>query len=306
MDVNLRYAILDCITPYNEHTKRLRGVTSQEAKDYLATLPLDISAGKRSDGLVWRSGGPDGFLSTPAYAAVYGRGDEAREKAGGATTIRSIAGIEVRSELTLVDLEDSSLSDLTPLLALRELRRVRVGVTASCDLAPLRELPLERVEIQWATTPAQQAILAELEARGVMVDGTAPDWAALSAPFACKNLKLAVLSRLADEGVFELPAFEVRFSEYEHDQGILRRVLSIPLTEDALASIETLDWVTGGLDIHHLINEQWDGESGEFDITSLRGLEALPNLRSLDVSSAGEVPEEDVEAQRARGVTIVA
>jgi hypothetical protein len=76
------------------------------------------------------------------------------------------------------------------------------------------------------------------------------------------------------------------------------------LPPEHLDRVERLAWMGGGHVTAHLVWSQWDGESDEFDITSLEGIEALRNLKRLEVSPLNKLPEDQVAALRARGVVV--
>lgn len=80
-----------------------------------------------------------------------------------------------------------------------------------------------------------------------------------------------------------------------------------PINADMLSVIEELDF-DGGLEIYRYINNQWDGESREFDITSLRDVQKLPNLKKLNLYSMINFSNQEAELIKqleARGVEIV-
>jgi len=101
------------------------------------------------------------------------------------------------------------------------------------------------------------------------------------------NFKLAVLSELLSRGLIDLAKPEdlasyalgryIDFGEDEDDEvtgydsipECLDYLLHYPLTEELLAQVETV-YFDGGLEIYRYICYYWDGESDEFDITSLR------------------------------------
>lgn len=51
-----------------------------------------------------------------------------------------------------------------------------------------------------------------------------------------------------------------------------------------MALVENLVF-DGGEDIYFLLMTDWDGESDEFDIHSVKGFELLPNLKSVEYIS---------------------
>ena len=92
--------------------------------------------------------------------------------------------------------------------------------------------------------------------------------------------------------------------EYSFDHENLARLERVVMTQEHLDTIEELTWSGGGYTVQHLVWAQWDGESDEFDIQSLAGIEALRRLRVLRVSPLAAIPDDQLEALRARGVTV--
>ena len=56
---------------------------------------------------------------------------------------------------------------------------------------------------------------------------------------------------------------------------------NLTLTEKDLAQVTTLEF-DGGEDIYSLIMPDWDGESDEFDVKSVKDMKLLPNLKQVD------------------------
>jgi hypothetical protein len=223
---------------------------------------------------------------------------------GADETIRSLAGIEAYPQVRLLYLKESAIEDLRPLTALPALELLWVGVTDEAHLTPLLSCErLRRVHLEWpvlANEPGR-VVLETLAARGVQVDYLLPDPDDTVAPFTDPNLKLAVLDEL--QGTIGLPKMYF-FDEYAFDEDNLARMMAVGLSAEQLDGIEALAWRGGGHTAAHLVWGQWDGESDEFDITSLAGIEALHNLKELLVSPLGLLPAEQVAALRARGVTV--
>lgn len=55
---------------------------------------------------------------------------------------------------------------------------------------------------------------------------------------------------------------------------------NLKLTQEDLALVEELVF-DGGEDIYFLLMTYWDGESDEFDVSSVKGFELLPNLKKV-------------------------
>jgi hypothetical protein len=215
--------------------------------------------------------------------------------------VRDLSGLEAFPWFEVVDLEESRVGDLGPLRALTKVVAIRVQVTDSADLSQLLELPsLGRVAVGGAYSPRQRAVLATLEARGVLVDDDAPDLETLSAPFADPNLKLAVVNHVHGATI---PRNVPHFDEYRLDKALLARLLALPVTSADLESLEELDWNEGGLGVHHYAYSQWDGEGDTFSIRTLAGIEHLPRLRQL-ACYAREIPAAELDALVDRGIVV--
>ncbi|MET7424699.1 hypothetical protein [Dactylosporangium sp. NPDC005555] len=282
MDDCLRLALLECdfSSPVLAFA-RLRPAERQarygELRD--VTVAADVDGARWTGGAVLRGAVPDGTDAT----------------------IRSLDGIAAFPELRVLDLPEAAVEDLVPLTGLPALALLSLGVTASADLGPLLSCAgLTRVDISCGDgvpVAAQRDVLVALADRGVHVDQLLP--AADGAPFADPVLKLAVLDLL---GV-PLPTAEP-FDEYHLDDGNLARVLGVALTQEQLDSVEHLHWAGGGYTVQHVVWPQWDGETGEFDIRSLRGIEALRNLRRLEIAPLDLIPADEIAALHARGVEV--
>ncbi|WP_327000385.1 hypothetical protein OHA72_35350 [Dactylosporangium sp. NBC_01737] len=220
--------------------------------------------------------------------------------------VRSLAGIERYRDLTTVHLEYSEVDDLTPLTGLPALELLWIGVADGADLGPLLACErLKRVHIEGAVPSGGWGVLRELAARGVHVDDLVPGRAGGLAPFTDPILKLVVLNALDVAGTIRLPETYF-FDDNTFDDDNLDRLMAIELTQEQLDSIESLSWdPAGSRDAIFLVWQQWDGESGEFDVTALDGLEALRNLKELRVGwPPSAVPEPLATVLRDRGVTV--
>ncbi|MEV4134799.1 hypothetical protein AB0J72_21825 [Dactylosporangium sp. NPDC049742] len=278
MDDCLRLALLEC-----DYTSPVRGSLSRQSVQdrqarhgELLRAPIAGSVGEAR----WTE---DALLRSAVPA-------------GTDPVIRGLDGIAAFPELRVLHLPASAVPDLTPLTELPSLALLSLGVTPATDLRPLLDCPrLTRVDVP--APAAQHDVLVALAARGVHVDQLLP--ARDAAPFGNPILKLAVLDLL---GV-PLPLPEP-FDEYTLDDANLTRVLAIELTQQQLDSVERLHWTGGGYDIQHAVWPQWDGETGEFDLRSLRGIESLRNLKHLQVTPLSLLPPADLAALRATGVTV--
>lgn len=119
--------------------------------------------------------------------------------------------------------------------------------------------------------------------------------------FADPNLSLAILEALHHSGVLVLPEVTAA-DEYELDEELYARLHAYPFTDEQLASIERLHWEGGGMHMEHVVWPQWDGESDEFDLRTLAGIDQLVNLEELVLGQQGEI--DGLAALEQRGVTV--
>lgn len=219
--------------------------------------------------------------------------------------IRSLAGIEGFPGLRTLNLRESEVSRLGPLTALPALQLLWIGVPPDVDVTPLlacNQLKRVRVGCAAGLSPAGHEVLAALAARGVQVDNFLPDPVEAAAPFSDPILKLAVLDRLQDS--VELPPVYF-FDEFRFDEGNLARLMTVAIPQAALDTVDTLGWLAGGGHATaHMVWHQWDGESDEFYIRSLAGLEALRNLRELNLTPLPVLPEHQIAQLRSRGIRV--
>ena len=80
--------------------------------------------------------------------------------------------------------------------------------------------------------------------------------------------------------------------------------MAVAIPPAALDTVDSLSWLGGGHATAHMVWQQWDGESDEFRIRSLAGVEALRNLRDLKVTPLALLPEHQIAQLRARGITV--
>jgi hypothetical protein len=221
---------------------------------------------------------------------------------GADRTIRDLTGLGAYPRIRCLYLAESTVDDLGEVSALPNLALVWLRVTATAGLRPLLACDgLMRVNVEGvdgSLTTAQREVLTTLADRGVKVDQLLPDPATLTAPFADPMLKLAVLEALQ----VELPEMQF-FDEYEFDDANLTRLLAIEVSQEQLDSIEELDWFGEG-EIEFSVFSQFDGESDEFNIRSLEGIEALRNLRTVQIEPLDELPADQIAALQAKGVTV--
>ena len=219
-------------------------------------------------------------------------------------TIRALGGVEAFVQVQNLYLRESEVEDLRPLTALPALELLWLGVTTRADLSPLLACePLRRVHVESLVLPGTPAyqVLETLAARGVQVDNLVPDPEQTVAPFADPIFKLAVLDELGSS--ISLPRAYF-FDEYAFDEDNLARLLAVEISQEQLDSITTMNWMGGGRSVQHRVWSQWDGESDEFDIRSVAGVETLRNLRKLAVAPLDLLPADQVAALRERGVTV--
>jgi hypothetical protein len=194
--------------------------------------------------------------------------------------ITDLEGIENYKNIQHLTLPSSTIKDLKPLLALSKLERLCIGIVSESDLSILSELPnLKRVFINGKVNNAQREVLKELKEKQIQID-ILNELTFNSQPFKDPILKLAVINQLVVMGELKWPNL-YPFDDYSLDMYNLNRVLDVDLKADLLDKIEELFWTGGGLDIHHILYPQWDGETEEYDITYLKGIENLNNLKSF-------------------------
>jgi hypothetical protein len=116
------------------------------------------------------------------------------------------------------------------------------------------------------------------------------------APFADPNFKLVVLSALAEAGAIHLgprkklaahvlgPGYDEEQDGYDLLTPVYDYLVRYPLTASHLAAVESINFDAGN-EIYTYPLPFWDGETGDFDIKSLEGIEQLVNLRRLEIIS---------------------
>jgi len=70
------------------------------------------------------------------------------------------------------------------------------------------------------------------------------------------------------------------------DPRVRNHLLSIELPDTLLAQLKIVDWDVGS-DVFQMIWTNWDGETDEFDLTDLTGIEACRSMETLEVLSGG-------------------
>lgn len=140
--------------------------------------------------------------------------------------------------------------------------------------------------------------------------------------FEDENFKFVVLSELLEKDLIklgspeELASFVLgRYIDFDEDEEITgydsiaecREYLAkYPLSKALLENIEEL-YFDGSLEIYRYICYQWDGESGEFDVKSLKGCENLPNLKKLSMYCMNEfTPDEQnyIDGLKSKGIEV--
>jgi hypothetical protein len=114
------------------------------------------------------------------------------------------------------------------------------------------------------------------------------------APFADPNLKLIVLSALNDSGAIHLgprkkvaahilgPGYDEDQDGYDLLKPVYDYLVRCPLTADHLAAVTSIEF-DGGSEIYTYPFPFWSGETGEFDVDSLEGIDRLINLKSIEI-----------------------
>ncbi|MGY8660837.1 hypothetical protein Q3C01_00530 [Bradyrhizobium sp. UFLA05-109] len=112
-------------------------------------------------------------------------------------------------------------------------------------------------------------------------------------PFRDPNFKLAVLSDLLDRNIIHLGTkrelasfvhgrpFDIDAKGYEFIRPVYDYLVRYPLTADQLGAVERIDCADGGSSIHSYIWPFWSGESNEFDVQSVDGIELCRNVTEL-------------------------
>ena len=131
------------------------------------------------------------------------------------------------------------------------------------------------------------------------------------------NFKLAIINELLDKK----PSFEGRivtyikrekdfyFNDFELDDekckefqnNALKFFEEIVFTKSDLLKVENLCF-DGGLEIYHMVSPDWDGEDDLFDIHSIKGIEYLSNLKSVEYISM--IDQELLDEIRDRGIKV--
>lgn len=126
------------------------------------------------------------------------------------------------------------------------------------------------------------------------------------------NFKLAVIEELLDKH----PSFEDKIEQqrkaynayYENelsDEVYFKQACqlfeSIAFTKDDLLKVENLTF-DGGLEIYALMLPKWDGEDDTFDIHSIKGIEYLSNLKTVEYISI--IDETLIEDIKKMGITV--
>ncbi len=134
------------------------------------------------------------------------------------------------------------------------------------------------------------------------------------APFKDVNLKLSVLSELIEKGHLDLGDpqdlydhllgrhFDLEAEGYEPVAEARDYLARYPLDAALLDKVTSLE-LDGGSAIYRYIYYFWDGESGEFDVASLEGIEHLRNLKSVRIIALVG-PEADLAPLRSRGIEV--
>lgn len=123
-----------------------------------------------------------------------------------------------------------------------------------------------------------------------------------STPFRDRNLKLAVLDTLLADRRIQLgePAEFAQFvlrrrcdlerEGYERIEAAHDALARLPLTDDELAAVTWLDF-GGGSEVVRHAHYFWNGETGDFDVHDLSGLDRLPALETLSLDERCRVTD---------------
>lgn len=135
------------------------------------------------------------------------------------------------------------------------------------------------------------------------------------APFKDVSLKLAVLSELIDNGSIDIGDpqdlydhvlarhFDLEAEGYQEVPEARAWLARYPLTTDLLAKVTSMEF-DGGATIYRYINYFWDGEDEAFTISSLEGIEALPNLKRVRIISILDLDAVDLAPLKRHGIEV--
>lgn len=126
------------------------------------------------------------------------------------------------------------------------------------------------------------------------------------------NFKLVVIDALLDKNPYfeeELKALTEEYTdnyEWYVNAGPIDEILKffseLIIEKNDLHKITELCF-DGGNEIYGFIQPDWDGEDEYFDVKSVKGFEAIKNLKSVDFISMAE--EEVLEPMKKQGISIV-
>ncbi len=122
------------------------------------------------------------------------------------------------------------------------------------------------------------------------------------APFADPNLKLVVIDELISAGLIDLGEPEAFLSQIlgrpydprsdrqqpQKCQPAYDYLVRYPLTQAQLSAVESICF-DGGNDIYEFIWPGWDGETPDFNVRSLVGIERLTALKTFNEISTLDV-----------------
>lgn len=129
------------------------------------------------------------------------------------------------------------------------------------------------------------------------------------------NFKLVIIEELLEKNPSfqsqidllhqkDIELFEKDYDEtlYDaHTEEAYELLDKIEFTQEDLEKVESLTF-DGGLEIYQLISPYWDGEDDRFDIHSIRGIELLTNLKSVEYISI--IDEELIDEIESMGIEI--
>lgn len=122
------------------------------------------------------------------------------------------------------------------------------------------------------------------------------------APFADPNLKLVVIDELISAGLIDLGdaedflsqilgrPYDPRSDGQQRHQPAYDYLARYPLTSDQLSSIKSICFDAGN-DIYEMIWPDWDGDTADFNVRSLKGIELLTELKKFNDISTLEVDD---------------
>lgn len=103
------------------------------------------------------------------------------------------------------------------------------------------------------------------------------------------SLRLAVVEALNKARKLDLGDIPPATHQYRVNRKTLHALLSLKISDRALAGITELWWDAGGQPLQHRIWPMWHGEDDTFYVHKLTGIEALTGLTKLTVATDADL-----------------